>query len=199
MFRAILMSLFLVQLVAAPTARGEEPAAKIVVDLTSPGPAFPRTMHGIFFEDINYAADGGLYAELTQNRSFEHRERKYAWSPAGSESDVQLMIGEELPLNRNNPHYLRVEAQASAVGVVNSGYDGIHIEADKEYEASLYVRSKAEAPKVTVRLLGEDSQTLGETTLTGVSGEWQKLTGSIVATDSDATARLEILVEAPGT
>jgi len=54
--------------------------ARVTVDVNNPGLAVPPTLHGLFFEDINYGADGGLYAELVQNRSFEDREPLYAWS-----------------------------------------------------------------------------------------------------------------------
>src|SRR5262249_11648475 len=126
-------------LLFSATARSEEPAAKIVVDLSAPGPAFPRTLHGIFFEDINYAADAGLYAELVQNRSFEHRERMFAWTALG---DAKLSIADERPLNAHNGHFLRIQAAGPGVGAVNSGYGGIHLMSGQRYQASLYARTQ---------------------------------------------------------
>lgn len=62
-------------------------------------------MHGVFFEDINYGADGGLYAELVQNRSFEHAERLYAWALVNLEAEGSATVETADPLNAKNPHY----------------------------------------------------------------------------------------------
>lgn len=198
MLRVICLSMIVPVLLGASKVRSEDMTAQIVVDLSSPGPQFPRTMHGIFFEDINYAADGGLYAELVQNRSFEHRDRMYAWTALGSGEDVQLSIAEEQPLNDRNSHYLRVEARHPSVGAANNGFNGIPIVAGKQYEASVHVRSQ-EPRDVVVRLLDEHDQSLGEVVLHAEQGEWQRLSGTISASKDAARARLAVLVEQPGT
>ena len=120
MFRTLTL-LFAFTTLANLPAVAEELRGKIVVDLSKPGPAFPPTMHGIFFEDINYAADGGLYAELIQNRSFEHGERMYAWTPIAPSDVAELTIADEAPLNGNNQHYLRITVRDAGAGVANRG------------------------------------------------------------------------------
>src|SRR5215510_980083 len=75
----------------------------VTVQADQPGLKVPPTLHGLFFEDINYGADGGLYAELVQNRSFEHRDALYSWSEIARDgAKGSLTVASEAPLNANN-------------------------------------------------------------------------------------------------
>ncbi|MCI6537461.1 alpha-L-arabinofuranosidase C-terminal domain-containing protein [uncultured Eubacterium sp.] len=113
---------------------------------------------GLFFEDINFAADGGLYAEMLENRSFEAREAYgnpgrfyavddpgYAWEPAcqtGEEAPLmQYVTG--TPVSEANPHYLRFTAKAAGQGFANKAYDGIRLEKEHTYRVSFYARCVA--------------------------------------------------------
>src|SRR5689334_19818708 len=95
------------------TAFGAAPRT-VTVDLAAPGKAISPDLFGIFFEDLNYAADGGLYAELIQNRSFEYSATEQAsWGPFAfwdlvktGRGDGQLGLGDSRPVHVNNPHYL---------------------------------------------------------------------------------------------
>lgn len=108
-------------------------------------------MIGLFFEDINFAADGGLYAELIENRSFEAVKSRgvcrdyvfsgdylYAWSVA--EQGGTLEINENSPLCEKNPHYVRFTAKKSGEGFVNQAYDGILLKKGMKYKLSFYAR-----------------------------------------------------------
>lgn len=113
-------------------------------------------MIGLFFEDINYAADGGLYAEMIENRSFEFfdcygdkgdyyvkQDPGYGWSPAqesGVEGGGKLEYVMGSPLYRENPHYLRFTAEEPGQGFQNQAYSGIYMEKEKEYRVSFYAR-----------------------------------------------------------
>lgn len=112
-----------------------------------------QDMIGLFFEDINYAADGGLYAEMIENRSFEFVEAKginqdyytlydggYGWSvyPEGSAAHMQYVSGS--PVHENNPHYLRFTASQSGDGFSNKAYSGIFMKSGLEYTVSFYAR-----------------------------------------------------------
>lgn len=122
-------------------------------------------MVGLFFEDINFAADGGLYAEMIENRSFEAVKSKgeshnyvlrednlYAWSacPAGGEAagaagvanaaDDALEISCNEPVSQNNPHYLRFTARKDGDGFKNKAYDGISLKKGMKYKISFYAR-----------------------------------------------------------
>ena len=107
---------------------------------------------GLFLEDLNYALDGGLYAEMLENRNFEakdvHGEKGhytaddcvYAWTPYPEGANVETKLKSDRPLYRVNPHYLRVKAEAGK-GVRNKAYDGIFLAKGMKYFLSFYVRS----------------------------------------------------------
>lgn len=109
-------------------------------------------MIGLFFEDINFAADGGLYAELIENRSFEavksmgfshnyvlQGDYLYAWSVI-NESDGKLLINENDPVNEANPHYVRFIASKDGAGFRNKAYDGIPVKKGMTYRVSFWAR-----------------------------------------------------------
>ncbi len=108
-------------------------------------------MFGLFFEDINFAADGGLYAEMIENRSFEAKEAfgipgkfytvadyDYAWS--AMDESARLQVVEGCPLSEVNPHYLRFTAKKAKAGFGNKAYDGITLKKGLEYKLSFYAR-----------------------------------------------------------
>lgn len=109
-------------------------------------------MVGLFFEDINFAADGGLYAELIENRSFEavlskgenhnyvlKEDNLYGWSSTCGNKD-SLEISFNQPISEKNPHYLRFSAKAAGEGFKNKAYDGISLKKDMKYKISFYAR-----------------------------------------------------------
>lgn len=120
------------------------------------GSKIQEGMIGLFFEDINYAADGGLYAEMIENRSFEFYDcygdkgdyyvkpdPGYGWSPAqdgGADGGGELQYVMGSPLYRENPHYLRFTATEPGQGFRNQAYGGIYLEKGKEYKVSFYAR-----------------------------------------------------------
>ncbi|MBP3742181.1 MAG: hypothetical protein J6J00_04280 [Treponema sp.] len=111
-------------------------------------------MVGLFFEDINFAADGGLYAEMIENRSFEAVKSKgeshnyvlkednlYAWSATAEDADEDaLEISCNEPVSEKNPHYLRFTAKKAGQGFKNKAYDGISLKKDMKYKLSFYAR-----------------------------------------------------------
>ena len=113
-----------------------------------------QDMIGLFFEDINYAADGGLYAEMIENRSFEFLKAGgtnndyyteyaggYGWSvyPVGAEANLRFVSGS--PLSEENPHYMRVNATEANVGFANQAYEGIHLDKGMTYNVTFFARS----------------------------------------------------------
>lgn len=110
-------------------------------------------MIGLFFEDINYAADGGLYAELLENRSFEFADCYgdrgdyytkpdfgYGWEETADcgKGRMEYVCGS--PVDRANPHYLRFTAKAAGQGFSNKAYRGLFLKKDQEYRVSFYAR-----------------------------------------------------------
>lgn len=107
-------------------------------------------MIGLFFEDINFAADGGLYAEMLENRSFEAVKScggshdyvlsgnyLYAWSVIDG---GKLEINENSPVSEKNPHYVRFTADKAGDGFANKAYDGVCLKKDLTYKVSFYAR-----------------------------------------------------------
>lgn len=130
-------------------------------------------LFGIFFEDINFAADGGLYAEKVVNRSFEYGvlaadDEKHGWSKVGN---VGFEIGTDDALNKNNPHYAVISNEGTELsGIANKGFlEGMAIEKEK-YDLSLYAKGDAD---ITVRLVA-DGKTAGEAVIRGITDEWTK-------------------------
>ena len=144
---------------------------------------------GIFFEDISYAADGGLYAELVQNRDFEYTAKEHAgWTATTAwRSDAEITISDEHPLTPQNPHYAVVTNKS----IANSGWDGMPIK-QGAYDFSMFVRGKK---NFIVNLLGEDGSLLGTGRIKAKGNEWKRYECVIKASKDDDKARLELVPE----
>ena len=152
-------------LTAAFTTFAQQGALQATVHADRPGHAIPKTLYGIFFEDINYAADGGLYPELIANRGFDWRTNepegwRHEWRGDGM-GRVSLQGG--YPVHPNTWQYLRIECYApgEGAGVANSGFGGIAVRQGEKYDLSFYARPHAGyAGGLTVRLETPDRQAL---------------------------------------
>jgi alpha-N-arabinofuranosidase len=151
-------------------------------------------MWGIFFEDINFGADGGLYAELVKNRSFEFATPKMGWREAGNGS---VLIVNHVADNRNNPRYAAVTV-TDTFTVTNEGFRGMGIKASAQYDFSLLARQAAGNTRVIVRLLDSRNQVIGETTLPPFTGQWQKHTASLTARATEARGKLQLVFTGKG-
>lgn len=137
---------------------------------------------GVFFEDINYGADGGLYAELIQNRDFEYSsaDRKewngaYAWTLEGDGGKFTVEAGTE-PIHANNPHYAILDIHQPGVMLKNTGYDGIVLKKGEKYDFSLFGRIPAgkKGGKIHVLLLDKDGKEVARTSVKITSANWKK-------------------------
>lgn len=142
---------------------------------------------GVFFEDINYAADGGLYGELIQNRDFEYslndkKGRDEKWNTTMAWSG-DFKIAKENPIHVNNPNY----AIVSKGSISNSGFDGIAVKANEKYDFSVF----AKGTKATVRLKSSNGETLAEATFSPTTS-WKKLNAVLKPTKTVKDAHLEI-------
>ncbi|WP_169081759.1 LamG-like jellyroll fold domain-containing protein [Paenibacillus sp. PL91] len=176
---------------------------KLNIDSAQEGAAISPTLNGVFLEDINYAGDGGLYAELVQNRSFEFEESLRAWSKVSQGGgEANLTIESEQPLNAKNLHYARLAVQTpgEGVGIANAGFGGIAVERGLGYDFSLYARSvESYHSPLIVRLQNASNETIGEATITGITNEWQKLTVTLTAAETAAAAKLTVTAIGAGT
>lgn len=173
-------------------------------------------LFGIFFEDINHAADGGLYAELIQNRAFEFDpidnekyHALYAWMPCQLDekngqtdaADVSLTILTDSPYTKKNPHYLRITANSAAAGVKNLGFNsGIALEAGETYHFSCYLRKIDEPVTVKACLIGKEGQIYASCELTADASDWKKYTADLkIAEGTSCTdANLALVCMTPG-
>ncbi len=180
--------------------------ATIQVD-ASRGKSISDHLIGIFFEDINYAADGGLYAELVQNRDFEYSSKdgsrqgwdaNYAWSVDGQGS---MEIATERPVHENNPHYAVLDIRQVGASLLNDGYDGITLKKGEKYDFSCFARIAGEnkGGKVVVCLLDQAGNEVGKTLVKVSSKSWKKLKGVLTAQEDVRAAKLALRPEVSGT
>ena len=186
------------------------------------GKAISDELIGIFFEDISSSADGGLYAELLQNGSFEFNPtERDGWGPGTAwrfirpgHSLGRIEPRMDHPLNANNPTYIRVYIERvghyydydgwTGVGMENNGFDGISLKAGQKYDFSAFFRNvQGDAKEVRVALVqpqgwGKSPKALAETTFNVTAGAWQKFSAQLVCAEDCQNASLQILVLAKG-
>ena len=166
-------------------------------------------LYGIFFEDINYAADGGLYPEQIQNRSFEYsRGDNRDWNSLSfwqtlqsTPNTVSLSAKTDNPLNANNPHYalLTVKTPGSRNGISNSGFDGIVLKKGDRYDVSFFARKVSGSPNPII-IQVEDSQgkPLTKLTFNNISTQWTKYTATFKSPSYQTHASLNVLMIGTG-
>jgi alpha-N-arabinofuranosidase len=184
-------------------ARGRvQTGAPVAVRVTvnQPGAAIPSTLFGIFFEDINFAADGGIYPERVKNRSFEFPDPLMGWRRAMVEGSAgRFTVQTENGPSAANPHYLRITSTAGTYGVSNEGYRGIGIRKDARYTVRLLARRVGGGPSsLRVEFENVRNQPLGGTTIDGLSTEWKRVTGTITAETTELHALVRVLTGGPG-
>jgi len=172
------------------------------IDTAGSGPVVSPVMHGIFFEDINYAADGGLYSELVENRSFEHKNGMHAWTETKrGQATGTTSLEADQPIHANNPRYLRMNVMVGGegYGVSNLGYGGIPLTTGEEYRFVLHARTlEGYAGSLKVRLESPDGAVLAEGKIEGIKANWQRYKLALTSSADSASARLVVMVEAPG-
>ncbi len=176
-------------------------AAPVQISITpKPSHDVPRSLHGLFFEDINYGADGGLYAELVQNRSFEHAESLYAWSPVSRNAQGTLSVSDDKPCHPQNPHFARLDVKVpgEGFGISNEGWDGIVLDPGANYFVSLFARHAAGKGKLIVRLVDETGSPLAESSIPALGKDWKRYELTLKSSRKADHAKLEVLSAAPG-
>ena len=173
-----------------PVLPKEPVSATLDVDL-SRQKSISDKLIGIFFEDISYAADGGLYAELIQNRDFEYSSRDHrGWTATTAwHSARPIEIENGHPLSANNPHYAIVTTDT----LWNEGWDGIAVEKGKNYDFSMFVFAGGQKQDFQIMLIGQDGTILAKSKLKTQAGDWQRYTTVLTAKARDTKARLAIV------
>ena len=143
-----------------------------------------KGMIGLFFEDINYGADGGLYAELLENPNFEFLDSRgdkdayyqnfdglYGWK-AYPEDTAALSISEESPVSKINPHYLTVTTSGDNQGFTNKAFDGVTLRKGVEYNLTFYARGKEYQGNIEAQVKQQGKVYASALTTAGVQEEW---------------------------
>ena len=165
-----------------------------VINTTKAGAPIPSTMYGIFFEDINYAADGGLYAELIKNRSFEFPNNYAGWIISG-----RVSLKDDGPFKKN-PHYVRLAPSGHRdkhTMIENEGFFGIGVKANAEYRFSVWARvPDGGNAKIWIDLVENatmtDDQKIGNAGLDISGKEWKKYTVTLKAKKTLDKAHLRV-------
>ena len=176
-----------------------EPAS-IVVHPDQTGVPLNHAMWGVFFEDINFGADGGLYAEMVKNRGFEFPDALMGWSKLSpSKARGSLAIRTDAPFNPANPHYLHMESEGTDLfGVANEGFRGMGVKQGAAYNFSLQIRNVAGTPALRAELYSSDGELLDTVRLGKFSSNWEKRTTVLHPRTTDARAKLYVLLDGKG-
>lgn len=156
---------------------------------------------GVFFEDLNYAADGGLYAELIQNRDFEYSSKdgnpdkewnsKYAWSVEGE--NIFFDIDRKDPIHFNNIHYAVLDVKSPGGKFCNKGFDGIVLQKNEKYDFSFFVKVlDGGRSRFKIALIGNDNKELAKTIITTIGHEWKQKKAVLTAREGADNAKLII-------
>ena len=195
-------------LVLGSNLQAAEPLT-ITIRADQPGVSINPAMWGVFFEDINLGADGGLYAEMVKNRSFEFPDPMMGWSRlAMGNSRGTLEISTQSPFDEQNPHYLKLSSDGTGLfGVSNEGFRGMGVRQGETYEFSARIRagtpesalSKTQpGPTLSFALVGADGKTLATASLRGFSTTWKKYSTKLTATATDPKAHLNLFLDGRG-
>lgn len=197
---------------SAPSSSPERTSAhtRIVIGNSAPGTPISRDLWGVFFEDINYSADGGLYGELLQNRSFDYDESDQAgwhaltgWRAYPQEagtSTAAVSIETAHPLDSRSPRYAVLNGSASPGGaaLVNEGFDGISVMPGDSYRFSVFARALRPAPaSLRVELIDEDSGVRASAEIEIGVMQWARYERLLTADRAHRACRLRVSVEAP--
>lgn len=183
-----------------PSRRAPRASVSITVLAGQPGVKINRGMWGIFFEDINFGADGGLYAELVKNRSFAFENPLMGWAKISpSLAQGTLSVLQEQPFDAANPRYIRLQSEGTALfGIANEGFRGMGFRKGETYDFSVRIRGVSGAPMVHAQLYGADGALLASTSLRDLSPAWEKRVVSLCPAETDAKGRLQIVLEGKG-
>ena len=181
---------------AAALALPANAQRKLTVQTKKLGAVIQPTMYGIFFEDINFGADGGLYAEMVQNRSFEFPSRLMGWDVFGN-----VELRDDRPAFPNNPHYLAITDPKHAhkrSGIENRGFFGMGFKKDLRYDFSVYARlhdAGSKPARIRVELVNSRNGIIKDEKITIDSRDWKKYTCSITPNITDPKGLMRIFLE----
>lgn len=179
-------------------------AQTLTIDANERGDVISETLYGIFFEEINHAGDGGLYAELVANRSFEKNTKNGSaleyWSRYNGSTITAITSKTTDMINSAQERCAKITTTDADQGILNSGYKGINIVNGREYKLNLFAKADEAGATMTVKLLAADKTTvLGEATIGELTTEWKKFSVNVTATGDADRGTMAITVDKAST
>ncbi|MFC0186287.1 carbohydrate binding domain-containing protein [Pseudarcicella hirudinis] len=201
--RKVTLSAVLLSTLWAPLS-SEAQNPSIVVKTAQPVSEIQPTMWGVFFEDINLGADGGLYAELVKNRSFEFFKPLMGWKIQQKKfKEGTVTVQNRQEKNVSNPRFLSVKAENTVrgdLGITNEGFRGMGIKNGLRYDFSVMYRQTSGSVKLHVELINAKGENIGGTTLIPQKNgnTWEKQAVSFTANATESKGKLNIWFEGNG-
>ena len=174
----------------------------IVVNVDKPKSDIKSTMWGVFFEDINFGADGGLYAEMVKNRSFEFAKPRTGWQVNIPSTDSShFVLQNRGALNISNPRFARITIKDGSAKnfISNEGFRGMGIKQNNSYNFSVMAALPTESNiRMRIELISQKGEKIGEASITPKGKEWKKYEAGFMATATDLKGSLRISFEGTG-
>ncbi len=189
---SLLSLLLLVQFTSAQNYEFE-------LNVKKKGAPIQSTMYGLFFEDINFGADGGLYAELVKNRSFDFPQSFMGWKTFGN-----VALKSDHPLFENNPNYITLSDSGHPhkhTGVENEGFTGMGFKKDNTYRFTVWAKNTqgGEDQKIRVELIGSNNEVIAKQDIVISSTQWEKKEVTLKSNITEAKGRLRVFLVSKGT
>ena len=184
--------------VLTPIVRAQPTTATIDIDVNKPGVTIPPSFYGLMTEEINHAYDGGLFAELVRNRTFQDdRNRPAHWTVVG---DGKLELDRTNAVNSANPVSGKLTLTGGTAGIANDGFWGIPAKPDTTYTASFYAKADGVTGPITVAIVGDDGKEYARGTSQPLTDGWQKQSLTLKTEGGfEPTAKAKIVLSASGT
>ncbi len=167
-----------------------------IVDVNKVGAKVQPDMYGVFFEDINFGADGGLYAELIKNRSFEFHQPFVGWLPFGN-----VEVKNENPCFDRNPNYVHLNETGlrRGTGLENNGFRGIGFRKNDSYNFSFYARSlDGGEKKFLVEMVNSNDVVIGSGEMIVSGTDWKKYKCTLKSKETDAKGKIRVILKTAG-
>lgn len=195
--------LFIASLFLAAIGHSQS-AANVAIQVNQPGTVVSSNLFGIFFEEINFAGEGGLYAEMVRNRAFSSSTNPNYWTFVTQGTAAGTMVVDpNQPLNTNIPNSLKLTMTSGtgSVGAANQGFWGMNLQAGATYNLNFYAMAADGFSGPIVARLENAAGTIvyAQATFSGLNEGWQKFSAPLVSDTSDTNAQLVLSLSQPAT
>lgn len=201
--KRLFVAMLLINIFYWPAYLKAQSKADVIVHVNKPIAPVQPTMWGIFFEDINFGADGGIYAELVKNRSFEFSMPLMGWTVRQNKfNEGSVLVLNRQQENSANPRFIRITKKnaSDSLSLTNEGFRGMGIKKGLRYDLSVLCRQQISGLKLQIELLNASGNIIGSTTLSPspAVNKWNKERISFTTTDTAWKGKLNIRFEGSG-